>query len=485
MEIGRNDPCPCGSGKKYKRCCQVGPLDLMEEAARRVRGIQDEVEPKLVRFVRSLYGARSLDEAWEEFACGRDDLEPDGPEIQLFYPWMIYDWIPTLPGRAGRANDLSVAQLYLDAHAAQPPLEDAKFLQKTCAAPISFHDVIEVEPGRRIRVRDVFLQTERDVFERSGSETLRVGDVIFARVVSYDGVALMIGMGSISLSPMDKQPILRVREHLRKKSGEITPEMLIAGARELRALYLSLRDRVMNPAPPVLNNTDGDPLELHTITCEVASADAAFQALKSLAKGEAEEDLLHDATFDEDGRLREVAFGWTKVGNRVHKSWENTVLGHVKIEGTTLTVEVNSAKRAQKIQAEIRKRLGGTARKLNVGIKPLDAALQDYDQIRDTPAEKERQAADAALRSSPEVQEMLKQVLERHWEGWPTEKIPALNGKTPLQAVRTPEGREMVEALLLQFERGGPDPSGHTYDFSRLRRKLGLTTHERGPEPSA
>jgi uncharacterized protein len=21
VEIGRNDPCPCGSGKKYKRCC--------------------------------------------------------------------------------------------------------------------------------------------------------------------------------------------------------------------------------------------------------------------------------------------------------------------------------------------------------------------------------------------------------------------------------------------------------------------------------
>jgi SEC-C motif-containing protein len=22
-KVGRNDPCPCGSGKKYKRCCQV------------------------------------------------------------------------------------------------------------------------------------------------------------------------------------------------------------------------------------------------------------------------------------------------------------------------------------------------------------------------------------------------------------------------------------------------------------------------------
>lgn len=23
MSIGRNDPCPCGSGKKYKRCCLI------------------------------------------------------------------------------------------------------------------------------------------------------------------------------------------------------------------------------------------------------------------------------------------------------------------------------------------------------------------------------------------------------------------------------------------------------------------------------
>lgn len=23
-KVGRNDPCPCGSGKKYKNCCMVG-----------------------------------------------------------------------------------------------------------------------------------------------------------------------------------------------------------------------------------------------------------------------------------------------------------------------------------------------------------------------------------------------------------------------------------------------------------------------------
>lgn len=24
LKVGRNDPCPCGSGKKYKKCCGRG-----------------------------------------------------------------------------------------------------------------------------------------------------------------------------------------------------------------------------------------------------------------------------------------------------------------------------------------------------------------------------------------------------------------------------------------------------------------------------
>jgi hypothetical protein len=34
-----------------------------------------------------------------------------------------------------------------------------------------------------------------------------------------------------------------------------------------------------------------------------------------------------------------------------------------------------------------------------------------------------------------------------------TQKIPALGGRTPIEAVRDPDGKEAVEALLLQFER--------------------------------
>ena len=32
-EVGRNSPCPCGSNKKYKRCCGVNAPPILNQAA--------------------------------------------------------------------------------------------------------------------------------------------------------------------------------------------------------------------------------------------------------------------------------------------------------------------------------------------------------------------------------------------------------------------------------------------------------------------
>jgi len=47
-DIGRNDPCPCGSGKKYKRCC------LAKDAPAPARGRRgtDSALASLMRFAR-------------------------------------------------------------------------------------------------------------------------------------------------------------------------------------------------------------------------------------------------------------------------------------------------------------------------------------------------------------------------------------------------------------------------------------------------
>ena len=32
-KVGRNDPCPCGSGKKFKKCCLTSASDPLSESA--------------------------------------------------------------------------------------------------------------------------------------------------------------------------------------------------------------------------------------------------------------------------------------------------------------------------------------------------------------------------------------------------------------------------------------------------------------------
>jgi hypothetical protein len=64
-KIGRNDPCPCGSGKKYKRCClartEAEPVEDL--AWRRLRRLLDEHQRDMLRFITNVYGRVALDEA--------------------------------------------------------------------------------------------------------------------------------------------------------------------------------------------------------------------------------------------------------------------------------------------------------------------------------------------------------------------------------------------------------------------------------------
>jgi len=40
-KIPRNEPCPCGSGKKYKNCCRVRPRSFWQRVKRWFSGRED------------------------------------------------------------------------------------------------------------------------------------------------------------------------------------------------------------------------------------------------------------------------------------------------------------------------------------------------------------------------------------------------------------------------------------------------------------
>ena len=63
----------------------------------------------------------------------------------------------------------------------------------------------------------------------------------------------------------------------------------------------------------------------------------------------------------------------------------------------------------------------------------------------------------------------------RHYEDWADHALPALEGRTPREAMRTAAGRARVDVLLKEMEHlEARTESGARFDFSQLRRELRL-----------
>ncbi|MCA1791963.1 MAG: SEC-C domain-containing protein [Thioalkalivibrio sp.] len=59
MRVGRNDPCPCGSGRKYKSCHGAPSREVpapAERTWRRLRAALDGFPTTMLRFAREVYG---------------------------------------------------------------------------------------------------------------------------------------------------------------------------------------------------------------------------------------------------------------------------------------------------------------------------------------------------------------------------------------------------------------------------------------------
>ena len=53
---------------------------------------------------------------------------------------------------------------------------------------------------------------------------------------------------------------------------------------------------------------------------------------------------------------------------------------------------------------------------------------------------------------APEFKELGKKFLENYYKDWCDMKIPMLGNKTPREAIKTEEGKKLVNDLLLDFE---------------------------------
>ena len=487
MQVGRNDPCPCKSGKKFKKCCLNKDAETGDLLWRQLGSIHDDMANRLLEHGIRVFGKMAIEEAWDEFWSWENEIsfsdayESEQHKIQLFMPYFLYNWMPDedTDTNTSPPKDTTIAADFLEKRGRNLTELERRFLTATLTVPFSFHDILEVEPGQGLVMRDIFLGTVVKVTERSGSKLARVGDIAFGKVIQIDHIGMICGMGWVIVPPVQKQLVLDLRKMIRdvcKKDGtEVTAETLQDYDIELRELFLEVEKIIM--APTKLCNTDGEEFSFHRITYTIDSPQTAFDKLKDLSLLMNEDELLDGAERASDGTLRKTEIDWHKHGNAIHSTWDNTIMGRFLIDDTALTIEVNSEGRAKRARKEVEKRLKGHATYKSTVIQSPESMMREHDTDDDPKEEVERERKHQELMNRPEVQEHLRKTMEAHWEKWFHEKIPALGNKTPLQAAKTADGREMLEALFVYYERNdAPTDQPCNPDYSQMRKRLGLLT---------
>jgi len=451
-----------------------------ESPWRKQHEASDRLTGEMLRFAASNFEACLL-EAWQNFnqESFPQSMDEFPGEQQIFMPFLLFDWDPDRPSRSRRKRRHPgiVARAFIEKRGKWLGKLEASILSLSIEAPLSFYEVLNCEPGFGMRVRDVLIGGEAEVEEHTASRTVQVGSILYGQLCRLPEVTAFSRLAPIGLRPDRKVELVKLRAWLRAKAAKQNRPLrevdLMEYEDKIRTEYLNARDAMY--APVKLTNTDGEPIELQTLRFRVGSAQVAFDALAPLAWNETTEELLEAAEFDSDGAMRSAEIQWRKPGNAMHKSWDNTILGHIGIEGRTLTVEVNSTARAKRFRKEIDKRLGILAVHESTETHTQEEMMES---ARRKGNERGRMDAEPGIDvPGPEQMEILETMLREHAEAWVDTEIPALGGRTPRQAIQDIDGRESVEGLLLEWERrnrDSRDPVLRSFDVGFVRRKLGL-----------
>ncbi len=176
---GRNEPCYCGSGKKYKQCHMAADLAAEREqrawadAARELRAdlfdfadeerFDAEAGEAAAHYWNGLYTAETLPLMSES-------------EAERFLDWFAFDY--TLPSTGGR-----IVELYRSEKGAGLPSPRGELLdQWVDAPPMSGYELAGYD-RQTLRVKEFVSGQELDVFEPSGHGNAPLGSLLLGRPV--------------------------------------------------------------------------------------------------------------------------------------------------------------------------------------------------------------------------------------------------------------------------------------------------------------
>ena len=444
---GRNDPCPCGSGKKYKRCCLP-----TEEQARLPPGQDWHALDQTLGADIGKWAKRRFGEAWSTSPDDYPiDIEERNEHLPLFVSWATYE--RKIEGRPA-------ASWYLEERGRHLMSNERDWLSAQLRSWLSVWEVLDVEPGTSIRLKDVLTGEERLVSEMVGSRTVTRHLLLLARVVDHAGLSLLVGMHP---NPLPPEAGSEVVDDVRAEFGlgkRVDPQEMREGDRptDLVGIWEEMIEHIESRPLPQLRNTDGEELVFTRDHYKLVGSTARATLEAELAK-------LPDVEAPDDDE-RERRYRVIRVGDAAHSGIGNTVVASIVVKAREVVVETNSCKRADGLRDRIQAAFADI----------IHFQKRNQQSVEEAMAKGERDKRNAPpLPEGPEVNALLRDVKAQHYATWSDHSLPALDGLTPREAASQPKYRSRLDRLLKEMEyHESQEEPGRRFDFSGIRRDLGL-----------
>ena len=461
-KVGRNDPCPCGSGKKFKKCCgtedAAAPADASESKS---DGVSRAIAWLTSRHGKAVKVAVTdmLDDDLdpEEQAALRDCDEEDWQGIQI----NAMEWLLAEGSIAVKGVQRRVAEILLGPGGPAFTAAQRRWIEQLSRRPLRLYDITEVVPGVGMRLCDALDTATAPImaYEKSGSANARVGSMMGARLMEVDGHHVLSG-AAYAFAPLmnasvlaelraaDDDPALRADDLARELSAIIRRQWIAQYARPM-------------PLPTIVNAHSGEPLLFVTDHYRVIDRDALAAALATKADVEATSDGGWVRLLDcDDGQQRQImGIGVGKSADRIevfYKTQQQADEGRPWFEALA-DAAVAFAGRVLSDPKGLMKNMSPG----KTGSRPPTAHDLPPDVIADA----------------------IEQALRRSYGNWCDEAIPALDNRTPRQAIKTPAGLERVKGLLRSYaadeQRQAAEQGRRAISYEFLWRALDLEPDSR------
>ncbi len=140
-KIGRNDPCPCGSGKKFKNCC-------LGRDAREPAEVRTRAESVAIDWLRTRHSHAAETALRQAFFASLDDVEIDRLEIldsqeDMELQDLMRDWLVAEAVLQVKGHDVRSTALVLGPGGPSLQPREREWLNALMATPMGLYEVVE------------------------------------------------------------------------------------------------------------------------------------------------------------------------------------------------------------------------------------------------------------------------------------------------------------------------------------------------------